>query len=118
MGVLIQHFEGKEFALILSILRSLRKMKIIFFLLSTISIMYWVQCAEYSCPEMDVSFWGYDIDELHDVSDWHDCGEICKHVSSCLYWTHDVTHKKCWLKYSDEGLMKLMTYVSGARGCT
>merc|ERR1712126_666042 len=117
MGVLIQHCARKAFTLALSIPRSIRKMKVIFLFLSTFSIMYWVQCAEYSCPEMDVDFWGYDIDELHDVSDWHDCGDACQLVSSCMYWTL-TKEKRCVLKSSDAGLTKYPGSISGARGCS
>ena len=28
----------------------------------------------YSCPEMDVGFAGYDIDDIHNVRSWQDCG--------------------------------------------
>jgi hypothetical protein len=28
----------------------------------------------YSCPEMDVDFYGNDIEDVHDVTSWEDCG--------------------------------------------
>ena len=93
-------------------------MKITFFLLSTFSIMWWVQCAEHSCPETDVDFAGSDIDALHNVLDWHDCGQACELVSSCLFWTYNTSDKRCILKYSDAGLCKDSAAISGTRGCT
>merc|ERR1712126_746242 len=108
MGVLIQHCARKAFTLALSIPRSIRKMKIILLFLSTFSIMYWVQCAEYACPEYGVGIWTYDVDVVYDVIDWHDCGEICEAVSSCKFWTYET---------SDEGLYKNEDNITGARGC-
>jgi len=93
-------------------------MKIIFFLLSTFSIMCWVQCAEYSCPETGFDFHDYDVDILYDVRDWHDCGEACELVSSCYYWTYNTSNKACFLKSSDGGLRKDPVAISGVRGCT
>merc|ERR1712126_242247 len=115
MGVLIQHCARKAFTLALSIPRSIRKMKIILLFLSTFSIMYWVQCAEYSCPETGVDFYGSDVDILQDVLDWHDCGEACELVSSCHYWTYNTRREWCNLKSSDAGLRKDPDGISGAR---
>ena len=28
----------------------------------------------YSYPEVDVAFMGYDIDQIHNVANWQDCG--------------------------------------------
>jgi len=79
--------------------------------------MGWVQCAEYSCPETGVDFYGYDVEIVHDVPDWHACGEACELVSTCKYWTWN-TWNTCNLKSSDAGLLKDPEGISGVRGCT
>merc|ERR1712135_137251 len=86
---------------------SLIKMKIFFFFLATFSFMYFVQCEKYACPETEVNFAESDLDILENVINWHDCGEACELISTCLFWTYRDSDTTCFLKYSDAGLSKI-----------
>merc|ERR1719334_1498180 len=71
----------------------------------------------YSCPEADVRFDGHNIDELHHVANWQNCGAACSLNTLCLYWTWGSYDNRCLLKNSDAGLKKSPGAYSGERGC-
>jgi len=79
-----------------------------------------IPAEKYACPEFDVDFYGYDVNYIEGTVDWHHCGEICLATNDCHYWTyHDSVGNinGCFLKSSDDGLVKSTGKISGARGC-
>merc|ERR1712080_7575 len=72
---------------------------------------------QYSCPEIEVDFGGYDIDSNHNIKSWHDCGTMCEIQSSCSFWTWNKRTKVCYLKSSDHGLHHAPDGISGVKGC-
>merc|ERR1711872_759882 len=75
------------------------------------------EAPSYSCPEIDVNFFGNDIARILSVTDWHSCGQICKLDPDCKFWTHSILEDACFLKNSDKGLAYGEHRVSGVRGC-
>jgi len=72
--------------------------------------------AKYACPEYNVDFQGYDIDDLNTIS-WSDCGEACGDAVGCNFWTWNTDNSRCFLKSSDGGLEKQNNAISGAHNC-
>ena len=31
---------------------------------------------KFSCPEMDIDFQGLDVDTVHNIGSWQDCGKL------------------------------------------
>eukprot|EP00091_Calanus_sinicus_P025056 TRINITY_DN9357_c0_g1_i1.p1 TRINITY_DN9357_c0_g1~~TRINITY_DN9357_c0_g1_i1.p1 ORF type:complete len:113 (-),score=20.07 TRINITY_DN9357_c0_g1_i1:121-459(-) len=75
------------------------------------------QKPRYACPEFNVNFDGDDIDYVHDVSSWHECGIMCNLVPACKFWTWNTETHRCKLSSSDYGLEYHSQAISGQTGC-
>merc|ERR1711890_39887 len=72
---------------------------------------------QYSCPELHVDFNGNNVDDIHNIANWNDCGTMCEMSSGCNFWTWIETRKQCYLKSSDHGLEYQDNAISGVKGC-
>ena len=72
----------------------------------------------YSCPLMDIDFFGNDIFYIRHISSWQECGRLCSNNDNCRYWTLDLNlEATCFFKTSDEGLLAVEGNISGSRNC-
>ena len=72
----------------------------------------------YTCPDKTIDFEDNDLTDYEPINDWQRCGQLCKDNTQCKFWTYRTTDKKCWLKYSDDGLRKESDRISGTNQCT
>jgi len=107
----------QSLAIVSSVISLIGNMKIIWFFLLTSSIIYWVQCKGYSCPEEDINFFSNEIAQVF-VNSWHNCGKVCELANNCLFWSYAEYDGICRLKISDANLWNDTRYISGAKGCT
>jgi len=79
------------------------------------------EVVEPDCPIYNTDLDGNDIDGISlgipNVESWSDCGEICKRVKNCLFWTYKPHESQCYLKTSDMGLRREYGVYSGNRDC-
>merc|ERR1711951_753 len=76
-----------------------------------------MKASSYSCPEVNVDFYGADLEEVHGVTSWQNCGQICELISNCAFWTLNSKKATCYTKSSDGGLRHQNGHISGVRGC-
>merc|ERR1711955_164182 len=70
----------------------------------------------YECPQNNICFNGNTIADIPGVKDWHNCGEICKNIEGCNFWTW-YNNNMCYLKTSDHGLAYDESAMSGEKTC-
>ena len=75
-----------------------------------------IEEAKYACPEYNVDFQDYNIDDFYTPS-WSDCGMACGNAVGCNFWTWDTDKSRCILKSSDGGFEKQKNRISGAHNC-
>ena len=55
----------------------------------------------FSCPEMDIDFMGRDIDTVHNIGSWQDCGKQLK-----LVWGTKSDYKTKFYKKGMAGMFR------------
>ena len=80
-----------------------------------------IYCKSDACPLYDIDYYHYDIDKIHEIYSWEECGYLCHITDGCKYWTWltglDQYPYECCLKSSNSGIVNKDEHISGDKNC-
>ena len=76
------------------------------------------------CPEVNIDYYGNDLQGPVIAETWQDCSDYCRTLQGCNYWSYvsdsfptASMHKACFLKTSNSGRQASFGVLSGSRDC-